>query len=203
MADEPLAAALGARITSARRALGLTKTALAERLNLPVGTVDRLERGVTDPLPHLVGIADAIGKDVDDLWNGGARAEPPSLRVTELAQWERRLRNAETELSSARAETERRSIELKQVELNMAAAAAKHDYRSAVLNAEAARLEAHEKAQREADAALERRASELTAREEALVQELAELEEGRKELARAKRDLHEVVNQIRTLVDDT
>lgn len=56
--------ALGRRIERARRELGLTQTAFATRIGVPVGILDRYETGEGDPSHKLVRIAEVTGRRV-------------------------------------------------------------------------------------------------------------------------------------------
>src|ERR687891_212782 len=56
---------LGERIREARRELGMTQAAFAERIGAPMGLLDRFEHGTADAARYLDAIADATGKTVD------------------------------------------------------------------------------------------------------------------------------------------
>lgn len=58
---------LAGRIRALRRAAGLTRAALAEKLGVPRDVVADLERGKTEPRGYLLqGIASALGKSLRD-----------------------------------------------------------------------------------------------------------------------------------------
>jgi transcriptional regulator with XRE-family HTH domain len=73
-------AEIGARIAVARRASGLTQGALADRLGVPLGIVDKFELGRSDPSKHIVGVAEATGRSAEWLLTGSeAPAEDDSI----------------------------------------------------------------------------------------------------------------------------
>ena len=94
--DRPANAAIGERIRQARRELGLTQSALAERVGVMLGVLDQFETGKTDAARHLEKIAEATGKPVAWFLEGeadderSARAGAPESdleeRARELAQ---------------------------------------------------------------------------------------------------------------------
>ena len=87
---------LANRILQARRDAGLTQRALAAHIGVPLGTVDRWERGEADPGEHVPAIAAATGKTPS--WFTGvpdADATRETLVVIERVEQElRELRTA-------------------------------------------------------------------------------------------------------------
>ena len=57
-------AAVGRRIGQARRELGLTQGALATRIGVTLGILDRYETGKADPSEKLAQIAEITARDV-------------------------------------------------------------------------------------------------------------------------------------------
>ena len=62
---------LAQRIRDARHAAGFTQRDLAVRIGVPLGLIDRYEKGLADPRPNLEQIAEATGRgrdwfDLDD-----------------------------------------------------------------------------------------------------------------------------------------
>jgi transcriptional regulator with XRE-family HTH domain len=75
-------AVIGSRIARARRELGLTQAALADRIGTSLGILNRYETGQTAPEPVLERVATATGKSVQWLISG---SEAPSDSTGELA----------------------------------------------------------------------------------------------------------------------
>ena len=63
--------ALGKRIRTRRKLMGLNQAALGERCGMSRGTISRYENGkVSIPMPRLAGIAEVLGLEVDALFDG-------------------------------------------------------------------------------------------------------------------------------------
>lgn len=75
-ASQPVDQEIGAGLRRLRRARGLSLVDLAARTNLSIGFLSQIERGLSSPtLRVLVGVADAFGVGLADLFPNGA---PPS-----------------------------------------------------------------------------------------------------------------------------
>jgi DNA-binding XRE family transcriptional regulator len=62
---------LGQRVRAARRARGLSQTALAEAADVSLKSVQVLERGIGEPMAWTLGrVAAVLGVGLDDLWWG-------------------------------------------------------------------------------------------------------------------------------------
>ena len=65
---------MGQRIATARHERGLTQPELAERMGISKGAVAHWERDFRLPgLPHMVSLADILGRSIDWLCNGAER----------------------------------------------------------------------------------------------------------------------------------
>src|SRR3990172_9066271 len=96
---------LGERIREARRELGLTQAAFAERIGAPMGLLDRFEHGTADVARYLDAIADATGKTVDWFRAGESReaaAEELVARASELQKRAQDLERREADLNRRR-----------------------------------------------------------------------------------------------------
>jgi transcriptional regulator with XRE-family HTH domain len=71
-------ALIGSRIARARRELGLTQAALADRIGTSLGILNRYETGGADPEPVLERIAAATGKSVQWFISGSEAASDTS-----------------------------------------------------------------------------------------------------------------------------
>ena len=87
-------AAVGRRIGPARRELGLTQGALATRIGVTLGILDRYETGKADPSEKLAQIAEITGRDVSwftstaryDIDSAGYAAELPAELGRRIAE---------------------------------------------------------------------------------------------------------------------
>lgn len=69
---------IGARIRTGRRASQLTQTQLSELINVSIGTISRLERGIYEPsISTLCLLSEALGVTLDFLIKGPKRATAP------------------------------------------------------------------------------------------------------------------------------
>src|SRR5689334_12785101 len=92
---------LGERVRDARRTAGLTQMALAERLGVPLGTIERLESGITDPMPFLDRIAESTQTTVTWLRSGIFDAPGADQAAANLAERERALARVEARVKEA------------------------------------------------------------------------------------------------------
>lgn len=71
---------IGKRIKQARKAKGLTQEQLAEQLDVSVGYVSQIERGITKPnLEMLSAVCDQLGCALDVLLTGCSTNQPAYL----------------------------------------------------------------------------------------------------------------------------
>ena len=82
---------IGARIKKARKTFGITQEALAEQLDVTIGYVSQIERGVTKPnLEMLSSIASALHTELA-FFVTGISTEDACYMETELTERIRRL----------------------------------------------------------------------------------------------------------------
>src|SRR4051812_9404533 len=173
MLEEPT---IGSRIREARRAADLTQRGLADLLGVPIGIVERLETGVTDPAPYLQQIADKTSTNIawlragEDDETAGRRLEATEA---DLAARQQALLRAERRLRDAADAIESRWRELQATEELQQGRVGEIDQRERLLAEREdalAALEPHyAAAQRDLDertAALEAREQEIAGREE-------------------------------------
>src|SRR4051812_699919 len=158
---------LGERVRDARRAAGLTQMALAERLGVPLGTVERLENGLADPTPFLDTIAQSTDSSVAWLRSGGyegAGSADVDRAAASLAEREKALARVEARVREAGEALEERWAQLRQKEAKDREAHAQLQAREEAL---AQREQLLDAAEDESVAALERQrqALETSARE--------------------------------------
>ncbi len=76
---------LGRRVAALRQAAGLTQAKLAERVDVTVETISRLERGAATPsLASLAAIAEALGVELPELLRLRQRVTPKDVAIERL-----------------------------------------------------------------------------------------------------------------------
>jgi chromosome segregation ATPase/DNA-binding XRE family transcriptional regulator len=148
---------VGERIREARRTSSLTQMALAERLGVPLGTIERLESGMADPTPFLETIADATATPVAWLRGGGSNGSGHELdaAMESIAERGRALSRVEARVREAGDALERRWAELRDKEAEQRRISGRLAEREAALAERAQQVEAAAGASREeTDAAL-------------------------------------------------
>lgn len=79
---------IGSRIKDARRSRGLTQDTLAEKLDVTVGYVSQVERGVTKiNLELLAAIAEILHWNIEDFLTDSARGADSYLQSEYLSQF--------------------------------------------------------------------------------------------------------------------
>jgi transcriptional regulator with XRE-family HTH domain len=73
---------VGLRVAEARQRLALTQKNFAERVGVPLWTLDRIESGATDAANHLSRIADVTG--LPEAWFGGVSRSAPAPTAAPL-----------------------------------------------------------------------------------------------------------------------
>ena len=82
---------LGGQVASYRRAAGITQEVLAERVDVSVETVSRMERGITIPsLATVERVAKALGVELHDLFRFTGAGTAKDKELEELARGLRR-----------------------------------------------------------------------------------------------------------------
>ena len=96
---QPVDQEIGAGLRRLRRARGLSLVDLAARTNLSIGFLSQIERGLSSPtLRVLVGMADAFGVGLADLFPNGAPPQDQSATIvrgadrSELQLWRSGIR---------------------------------------------------------------------------------------------------------------
>jgi DNA-binding XRE family transcriptional regulator len=160
------------RIRAARRALGLTQGALAEKVGVPLPVFARYESGHGDPSLILDALARVTGRPAE--WFLGAPAPSGARRGagTDVSGRIRSLMRTESEFLWRRNEVEARARALGEAEERHAAAATDLERREAAVRKREANLES-----------IEELAAELRAARESLKGKVQELESERRALA--------------------
>ena len=152
------------RILDARRKRGLSQRELAERLAVPLGTVDRLEQGLLDPVDLLASLSEALGQPKSWFLNGVGNEEDHAMLELRLHDVERGMAG----LAREREELGRRAATLDERELaqvndvaHLEERAADLGRREGVIEERAAALSAREASISELEAELRLRTAEL------------------------------------------
>ena len=91
---------LGQRVAELRKRAGLTQLKLAEKVDVAVETISRLERGVTLPgIEKLAEIAKATGTEPHEILRFPRRASAKDRLLDELSHELRRLKKDDLQLA--------------------------------------------------------------------------------------------------------
>ncbi len=81
---------LGSKVSDSRKKLGLSQEALAEKANVSLSTIQRIEKGSVKPRPFTLKIiADTLNLEVADLLEEAVEKEIESSKLTALKQMNR------------------------------------------------------------------------------------------------------------------